>query len=1120
GIRLRSELSGALALLARRKGSTSFMTLLAAFQILLSRLSGQSEVSVGTPIAGRTRLETEGLIGFFVNTLVLRTHLSEDPPFQELLGRVRETALQAHAHQDVPFEKLVEELSPQRSLSYAPLFQVMFILQNAPRENLELPGLRMSTLGMDGGTAKFDLTLGLTEGGGGLSGSLEYSTDLFDGPTMGRWLEHFGTLLEGVVADPARPISELPLLNKAGRAQVLSEWNDTVRAVEERSLDELFAEQVARTPESIALVFEGELLSYRELDARAESLACHLEELGVGPEVGVALCAERSLELAIAMLAVLKTGGYYVPLDPEYPGDRLAYMLADSRARVLLLQPDLAGRLPEYRVPVVMLDGPWPVRAGRRARGAAGVGSRRLAYVIYTSGSTGRPKGVLVPHRGVVNRLSWAQRFYPLTLSDRVLQKASVSFDFSVWEVFGTLLTGARLVLAQPGGHRDGAYLARTVLEQEITLLHFVPSMLPMFLTAESVEQCRSLRYVFAGGEVLPLETRNLLFARLPCEVEALHNQYGPTEVSIDATTWVGRRGERAARSVPIGRPITNVSLYVLNDAFEPVPVGVAGELCIGGAGVVRGYLGHADRTAERFVPDPFGEPGARLYRTGDLGRWLPEGTLEFLGRRDHQVKVRGFRIELGEIESVLAQHGGVSEAVVLVREDEPGDRRLVGYVVAAFADRVPTAGALRSFLKETLPDYMVPSVWVFLERVPLTPSGKVDRRALPAPERDVARSAGWIAPRTWVEELLAQAWGEVLKVEGVGSEDDFFALGGHSLLATQVVSRVRRLFGVELALRELFEAPQLSALALRIEAALQAGGSTSAPPLERVHREEQVWLPLSFAQQRLWFIDQLEPGRPVYNMPVALRLEGGLRIDVLAAALEEIVRRHESLRTRFEVVDGEPGQVIDPPSPLRLPVVDLGSLNGSLRVTEARRLSREEARLPFDLGRGPLLRASLLRLGLEEHVFLATLHHIVSDGWSMGVLRRELGSLYRAFSAGEPSSLSELPLQYADYAAWQRGWLSGRVLEAEVSHWREQLAGAPPLLELPLDRPRPAVQSSRGAHQGIRLGSDLSGALAVLARREGSTSFMTLLAAFQVLLSRLSGQSEVSVGTPIAGRT
>jgi amino acid adenylation domain-containing protein/non-ribosomal peptide synthase protein (TIGR01720 family) len=1136
--------------LAQREGATMFMVLLSGFLALLARHAGQDDLAVGTPVAGRNWQEVENLIGFFVNTLVLRGDLSGEPSFRELLGRVREITLAAYAHQDVPFERLVQALTPQRTLAHTPLFQVMFALQNAPTGSLEIPGLALRPLGTAGNTAKFDLTLTLEEHDGGLTGGVEYATDLFDGTTVDRLVAGFERLLAAALSAPELSVPELPLLAAAERWQILREWNDTwIAGLAEGCLHQHVAAQAARTPEAVAVELGDERWTYRRLAGSARRLARHLRELGVGPDVIVGLAAERSPAMVAGMLAVLEAGGAWLPLDPAYPAERLAFMLDDSGARVLLIQEHLLPRVPAAGRSVVLLDGRWDAgEKGEEPEGDLGVEVTpdHLAYVIYTSGSTGRPKGVMVPHRGVVNRLRWAQQIYQLSPSDAVLQKASFSFDFSVWECFAPLSAGARLVLAEPGRQGDSAYLVRTLREHRVTFVHFVPSMLAAFLGEEGVETCTSLRQVFSGGEALTPELRDRVLARLPAPLD---NQYGPTEISIDTTRWVCAPRQEPHR-VPIGRPIGNSRLYVVDPQLRPVPIGVAGELLVGGSGVTRGYLRMPALTAERFVPDPFAvEPGARLYRTGDLVRWTRAGYLEFLGRIDHQVKIRGFRIELGEIEAALACHPQILESAVLLREDRPGDQRLAAYMVPVGSATVETA-ELRAFLRHSLPEFMVPATFVNLTSMPISPNGKVDRRALPQPVDGAERRGDYLAPRTPIEELLAGIWSDLLRVEEIGVNDDFFELGGHSLQGIRLVARIREVLGVDLPIRTLFQAPTLAALAASIademlrwvEQRSNAGGIATGQELAgdrlasviaqlqekqrsigmariRPVEKREGLLPLSFAQQRLWFIDQLAPGSPLYNMPVALRVLGPLQGGALARSLSEIQRRHEALRTVFASTHGDPVQIVLPPAEFRLATVDLSSLPEGARERRMLELVAEESGRPFDLSQGPLWRGSLIRLAPREHVMVLVVHHIVSDGWSMGVLVRELMALYPAFAAGRPSSLPELPVQYGDYAVWQRRWLQGEVLDRELAYWRGQLAGSPPVLELPADRPRPSVQTFRGACRYVELPAGVVQRLRAIGRRKGATLFMSLLAGFSMLLARLTGREDLSIGSPVAAR-
>ncbi|HLL70298.1 MAG TPA: amino acid adenylation domain-containing protein, partial [Pyrinomonadaceae bacterium] len=818
---LSRELTEALQELGRREGATLFMTLLAAFKIVLARYAETQDVAVGTPIAGRSRAELEGLIGFFVNTLVLRTDLSGDPTFIELLGRVREMTLGAYAHQDVPFEKLVEELQPERELSHAPLFQVMFTLQNAPRPSLELSGLTLSQVEMDAGTAMFDLSLSVEETPRGLFGVFEYNTDLFDASTIRRLAGHLQNLLTGVVAAPRRRVSSVPLLDEDERRLLLSKWNATREDYPlETPLHELIEAQVERTPDAVALFFEDERLTYRELNERANRLAHHLRSHGVAPETVVGICMERSLDMVTGLLGIMKAGGAYLPLEPEYPKERLSYMLRDARVRVILTQRKFAEDLPAHtaRVVCVETDGDEIARA-RIRNPASGVAASNLIYIIYTSGSTGEPKGAMLAHRGVSNCLHWMQQRHRLTAEDRVLLKAPLSFDSSVWELFWPLMVGAGVVVARAGEQRDSAYLAQLIARRRVTTVHFVPSMFQVFLEEKNLEACDSLRHVVCGGEALPVASLARFYGRLTGE---LHNFYGPTETSIGSIDYICSERDVDRWIVPIGRPIANTECYLLDANLQPVPVGVPGELYTGGVGLARGYLKRPALTAEKFIPHPFSdEPGARLYRTGDRARFLPDGQIEFLGRADHQVKLRGLRIELGEIEAALCKHPSVHDAVVVVREDVPGDKRLVAYPVfkSGAAAAVP-ASELRLFLKETLPDFMLPSAFVALDKIPLTHNVKIDRRALPTPDTTARRDAcdSYVAPRTPHELIVASAWSQVLGVEVVGLHDNFFELGGHSLLATQVMSRLRESFQLELPLRALFESPTVAELARRVE--------------------------------------------------------------------------------------------------------------------------------------------------------------------------------------------------------------------------------------------------------------------------------------------------------------
>ena len=1554
GLGLPDELSTELKELSRREGATLFMTLLAAFQILLHRYSGQREIVVGTDVANRNYHETEGLIGFFVNQLVLKTDLSGEPTFVELLQRVKEVCLGAYAHQDVPFEKLVDELQTERDLSRSPLFQVKLVLQNQPQESLQLSGLQLGRVGVERVTAKFDLMLTLVEGNG-LSGVLEFNTDLFEERTIARFGERYAELLRSIAAEPngrigmleleteaereqkrarlaerqergevegyeltaqqeqvwqrggetwlwgavrvagelevervqrvvrelaateevlrsgfarlagmerplqvlrgesavvvesvesevaleqwgrggaweedqeqwcvglvhvgdetilgvrMRPLcgdretvrcvieevlagyerellgveaSEIPrrvqyadygawqkevreeegaegsaywereqqrgeqqlalrlalehgavggewqqrgvslasevveqvrraaaaeevseaavllsvwqmllwrhtetevvaveslvsgrryeelqgalgryerrvpvqarvrgeaswrellresaarlaeaeqwqeyfpgadagagerigfeyvtwtrewagaelraqwewleervggqklklrvesevdglsvqleydagvlseaaaewlseqyvqlltevsgaperllseavLLSAREREQVLSGWNAPLAVSNEEtcSVMQLFEAQVEQRPEATAIVSSGKQLSYEELNRRSNQLAHYLRAQGVGPEVVVGLCLERSMEMVVGLLGILKAGGAYLPLDPAYPQQRLEYLLADARVQLVLTQERLLERLQSaaQSVRCLALDQQWKTIAAESEENPPDEGkAKQLAYVMYTSGSTGQPKGVMITQGGLVNYLQYATATYPFAAGTGTPLHSTLSFDLTVTSLYGPLLVGGWTELMSEGEGSSG--LEEAWRERSgYGVVKLTPAHLRLLNAAE--ESATRLREwskgVIVGGEALNWEqVRPWVAAGV-----RVYNEYGPTETVVGSCVYELQADaeERGANGgVLIGRPINNTQMYVLDQWQRPLAVGVRGEIYIGGAGVARGYWQRAELTAERFVPHPYSALGGeRLYRTGDEGRYLEDSTIEYLGRRDQQVKLRGYRIELGEIEAVLESHHGVRQAVVLVREEQ-----LVGYVVAAEAERWSgsereTGAELRTYLRERLPEYMVPQRWVVLEQMPLTRNGKVDREALPAPT--ATRVIDWEeAEATPVEELVAGIWSEVLKLEAVGRDESFFELGGHSLLATQVVSRVREMFGVEVGLRCLFEQPTVSALSRSIEEQLRAGAGVTVPPLQRQKAERGRWgglLPLSFAQQRLWFLDQLEPASPFYNIPDGVRLKGELHVAALEQALNEIVRRHEVLRTRFVKVGGEPRQQVLDAEPVKLAVTDLTHLDEAAQESAVREAASIESQDPFDLVNGPLLRVKLLRLGAEDHVVLLTMHHIVSDGWSMGVLIREVGTLYAAYTRDEESPLTELPVQYGDFALWQRGWLKDEELERQLVYWRNQLGGALPVLELPTDRPRPAVQSYRGARVSLRLPAELTAAIKELSRREGVTLFMTLLAAFQTLLHRYSGQQDITVGSPVAGR-
>ncbi|HYR06203.1 MAG TPA: amino acid adenylation domain-containing protein, partial [Longimicrobium sp.] len=1106
--------------LARGSGASPFMALLTGFVSLLNRYTGQDDIRVGTFIANRTRAEVEPLFGFFLNNLVLRADVAADDTFRTLLGQVRDVTLDAYAHQEVPFEKVLEAVNPERTLSHTPLFQVMFVLQNTPIPALQARDLTVRALPVESAAANFDMTLWVEETDG-LRLSLEYDTDLFDGATIDRMLGHLTVLLQAAVADPDVPLRRVPLLDAAERYALLVAANATgpVPAADRPGVHALIEAQAHATPDVVAVRQGRATLTYAELNATANRLAHHLRAQGVGTETRVALLADRSPRMIAGLLGILKSGAAYVPLDPRAPVDRLAHILRDSGAAVLVADEGLVRGLGAHVPAVVTLDGAWADEGGAAEHDPAPLGGGSdAAYVIYTSGSTGRPKGVIVEHRSMRAYTETAVAQYGIGAEDRPLQFASAAFDASIEEIFPALASGATLVL------RDDAMLGSPALFWEacarecVTIVNLPTAYWHQLASAldedapSPVPAC--VRLVIIGGE-RALTERVARWQRVVGSAVRLVNTYGPTEATVVATLRDLAEWDAAAgREVPIGGPVRGGRVYVLDGDGEPVPAGVPGELYLGGAGLARGYLDRPALTAERFVPDPFAaEPGARLYRTGDLARFVAGGDLEFVGRGDGQIKIRGYRVELQEIEARLTDHPAVASAAVVLRKSPEGEPYLAAFVVPSGAE-APATAEVRTFLGEHLPEYMVPSLVVRLDALPLTPGGKVDARALPATDRPREESRGeYVAPRTPTEEILASIWAQVLGVERVGVNDSFFELGGYSLLATQVIARIRDAFGVELPLVKVFQARTLADLAVSVTEASQ----TPLPEITRVPRDGP--LPLSFAQERIWFLTQLAPELSAYHVPRALHIRGPLVPAVIEQSYAALVRRHEVLRTTFPAVEGRPVQVIHPPAPVPVPLVDLSGLPQAERDDEVQRIIQEVGRRIFDLTNGPLIRVVLLRLGPDEHVVVQAEHHLVHDGWAEGVLMGDLMGAFHAFVEGRPAELPELPIQFADYAAWQRKWVDGPVLEEQIAYWKEQLAGAPAVLELPTDRPRPPVQRFQGGEEFLRLSPPTVTALTEMGRREGVTLFMAALAGFNALLHRYSGQDDIVVGTVLANR-
>ena len=1085
-------------------GATLFMTLLGAFAVFLHRYSGEDDLVIGTPIAGRNQAEVEGLIGFFINTLPLRIDVAKNPTFNTLLARVKQTALEGYEHQDLPFEKLVEELKPERS-NRMPFFQVMFQYQHAPRAAAEMDGLTFMAEPVESGTSKVDLSLGAYERDGVLKFQMEYSTDLFDAETIQTMLSRFTILLQSIVAKPDMSVGQLPIMNSAERRQVLIDWNHTHEDLGEfRSLQEKFERQVAETPDAPAVIHEGRQLTFAELNTRANKLAHHLKNAGVDAEATVAVFLERSLDMIVGLLAILKAGGAYVPLDVSYPRERVDYVLQDSRARVVLTHEKWRTLLPANDCLLVSLDNDWKqIERESDENPSTTATAKTAAYVIYTSGSTGKPKGVVGLHGSTVNRLEWMYRQYPFAPDEVCCQKTSLSFVDAIWEIFGPLFHGVPLVVIAEDVVKDVDRFIDALEQARVTRLVLVPSLLRAMLATDGIGRRLShLKSWTSSGEALPLALANSFKQQFPGAT--LLNLYGSSEVAADVTYYEVTQTELP--DIPLGRPIANTEVYILDSHLEPVPVGVTGEIYVGGANLARGYFDRPELTAEKFVPHPFAKShGLRLYRTGDLGRFLKTGDVEYRGRTDHQVKIRGSRIELGEIQSALDTHPDIRASIVLAHEDASGEKRLIAYVLSrgkALSNR-----DVRAYVGKKLPEFMIPASVVVLEDFPRTASGKVDRLNLPKPA-DVREDQ--VAPRNLTEEIVAEVFAEMLKVEEISLNDDFFALGGHSLLIPQVVNRLNELFAVDLPVRALFDHSRVSELAEKIASlrSVERSEMTIVP----VSRDGE--LPITFAQESLWAIDQLAPATGAYNIPRALRLKGHLVTEVLQRSIDAIVSRHESLRTIFRSNNGQPFGLIDPGCRVDLVIRDLSQSELDIRLEVA-----EECRRPFDLATGPLMRAALLRLDEDEHILIVTMHHIISDGWSMSVFFNELVSYYRDLLTGDELEVTTPLIQYADFAAWQRKSLQPDTLETSLAYWQQQLADAPPVADLPTYRPRPAIRTFQGNRYKFEVSRDLTGAVKQLARSERVTLFMTLLGAFQTLLWTYSENDNVVTGAPSAGR-
>ncbi len=1125
-VTIAPELTANLTDLSREHGVTLFMTLLAAFQTLLYRFSAQQDILVSTGIANRTRAETEPLIGFFVNTVVLRTDFSDNPSFTQLLERVREVTLGAYAHQDVPFELVVEALEPARDPRYTPIFQVMFVLQNAPRPAAMSADLQVDVVSAESGTAKFDLTMFVQERAGQLDVVLEYNTDLFRSDSIKQMLESWEVLLTAVVREPAEPVGSIALVSADERRRLITAAGTQAvaagaeQSIEQAGIIELFDQNVSQFPTKTAIACGEQQLTYAELGQRANILANFLTSQGAGAGTLVAIYSDDSINVITAIIATLKAGAAYVPLDKRLPEQRLKLLLSLAPPQFLLTESHLLEPLTVLTqdaesLKVICLD----VKHDYTDASVPPLPSDpdQLSYIYFTSGSTGLPKPIAGRLGSIAHFINWEIHELRLTSAERVSHLLSASFDGSLRDIFVPLCAGGTLcVPADRDVVLDGRALLQWLDQEQITLVHCVPSMLRAMVNEEmDAEALEKLRYILLAGE--PLMGRDLRsWKQVYGERVEFINLYGTSETTMAKFSYRVQPGDEQRDVMPIGQPITGAAALIVDEKGRPCSRGMVGEIYIQTPYRSLGYYRQPELTSEAFIANPFSDdPSDIVYRTGDLARILPDGNFEFLGRRDHQVKIRGVRVELAEVERVLESHDGVRQAAAIAHEDAHGYQYLCAYVELA-EDR--KTAEVAEHVEAHLPDYMVPSAYVVLDELPQTLSGKVDRRALAALGATQREERGPCEPaQTPLEEIVASIWAQVLGLEEVGRDENFFRLGGHSLLATQVLSRVREVCGVEVSLRVLFEEPTVRGVVAAIEQKLK-GEKKDEPKLAPVTRDQE--LRLSFAQQRLWFLDQLEPGSNAYNIPAAVRLRGELNVDALEQSLGEIIRRHEALRTTFAVAGTEPVQLIHETEPYHLSIDDFSHLPEAERENQWPALAGEEARQAFDLQSGPLLRARLLRLEATDHVLLYTMHHIISDGWSMGVLIRELTTLYQAYAQGEESPLAELSIQYADYAQWQRQWLQGEVLEQQLEYWKQQLAGIPPLLELPTDFPRPAVQTFRGATRAISLSPALTAQLKQLSKQEDVTLFITLLAAFQTLLYRYTAQTDIVIGTPIANRT
>ncbi|MBT7408878.1 MAG: amino acid adenylation domain-containing protein, partial [Methylococcales bacterium] len=1117
-----NELSQKIKSFSRQHDVTLNMLLLTAYQILLSRYSGQDDICVGTPVANRNHSELEVLIGFFVNTIVMRTKIDSKSGFEDILKQVRQYALEAYAHQDLPFEKVVEVLQPERNMGHTPLFQVMFALQKQHNLEIDLPEISIKPFAGETGISKFDLSLFIEDGEDNFTGRIEYNTDLFNESTIAQLQKHYVKLIEGMLQHPELAIAKIPLLTRDERQVILSDWNNKQVAYNHQTIQQIFEQMVNNHAENTALIFGETHLTYRQLNEKANQLAHLLLAENIRAGQKIAICFDRSIDFIVGIIAILKTGCAYVPLDPNYPEDRLIYMLEDTEAPFIITDSLHAKLLPTESIQMILVDEKQQIISEQSLENPTIESSfDQLVYVIYTSGSTGKPKGVCVSHQGVV-RLVLNTDYVDINSHDTFSFASNISFDAATFEIWGALLNGATLV----GVTKDTALSPRlyvNLIQQQQISIMFITTALFNQIAREIPDGFNTIKSVLFGGEACdPTSVRRVLSAGGP---ESLNHVYGPTENTTFSTWYPIKQVHQGDVTIPIGYPIANSTCYVLDPLLEPVPIGVHGELYVGGDGLAQGYLNRPDITSETFIEHDFGQQSinaelsgssaqtklmplrCKLYKTGDRVRFLADSSIEFIGRVDHQVKIRGFRIEIGEIEAVFGQVKGLKEVYVMVREDVPGVKRIVAYVVMESVDII-TIADIKAEVKQTLPDYMVPTAIITLNELPLTPNGKVDRKKLPKPEGGQGNE--FILPRDKKEENLLLIWSDLLGLDKISVRDNFFELGGHSLLATQVISRVKEAFHIELPVKALFESPTIESLALALNSTQNVEQGLQSPPILPIDKDH---IPLlSFSQERLWFLQQYETESHAYHIPVAVRLLGHLDIVALEHSFTEVIHRHKVLRTSFDNLEDLAIQKVNSVPDMTLQVESCPDVKTLHKYID------EESKRLFDIKHDLLIRAKLLQFSVEEHILIVVFHHIVADGWSMGVFVKELGALYEAFSQGLASPLQPLKIQYTDYALWQRQWLKGRVLDQQTNYWKQKLEN-PTLLELPTDFSRPAQQTFDGCQHLFNIESGLSQALQKIASQHGATPFMAFIAAFKILLFRYSRQQDIFVGTPIAGR-